>query len=72
MSSQVGEVVVPTKSDFDNFVNLATDHNGWTRNYSSKSKSLPITTYTKVVEGNDIRAAKVNILIPRFFVKQLG
>ncbi|KAL5109602.1 START domain-containing protein 10 [Taenia crassiceps] len=58
MTDDVGKVVVPQKSDFDCFIELATDPLGWMKHYSSKSKYLPITAYTKIVHGNVVRAAK--------------
>lgn len=59
MTGVVGKVIIPRKSDFDSFIDLATDSLGWVKHYSSKSKSLPITAYTKIVEGNVVRAAKI-------------
>ncbi|VDK37680.1 unnamed protein product [Taenia asiatica] len=59
MPNGVGEVIVPKKSDFDCFVELATDSLGWMKHYSSKSKYLSIRAYTKIVEGNVVRAAKI-------------
>lgn len=62
MSTHVGEVYIPTQEDFEYFVNLAKDENGWSKSYVSKSKTLPITAFTRVIEGNDIRAVKVSYL----------
>ncbi|KAM3181008.1 hypothetical protein ACTXT7_015188 [Hymenolepis weldensis] len=59
MSTHVGEVNIPTQEDFEYFVNLAKDEKGWSKSYTSKSKSLPITAFTRVIEGNDIRAVKI-------------
>ncbi|VDL18036.1 unnamed protein product [Hymenolepis diminuta] len=59
MSTHVGEVYIPTQEDFEYFVNLAKDENGWSKSYTSKSKSLPITAFTRIIDGNDIRAVKV-------------
>lgn len=59
MANNVGKVIVPKKSDFDRFVDLATDSLGWMKHYSNKSKCLSIAVYTKIVDGNVVRAAKV-------------
>lgn len=61
MSTHVGEVKIPTQEDFDYFINLVKDEKGWAKSYAGKNKSLPVNGYTRVIEGNDIKAAKVSI-----------
>ncbi|VDN96495.1 unnamed protein product [Rodentolepis nana] len=59
MTTHVGEVNIPSHQDFEYFVNLAKDENCWARSYTSKSKTLPISAFTRVIDGNDIKAVKV-------------
>lgn len=71
MSTHVGEVHEPTKEDFDYFIGLVRDKKGWAKSYSSKSKTLPISAFTRVIEGNDIKAVKVHLfkIISQFKVE---
>nr|CDS30680.1 phosphatidylcholine transfer protein [Hymenolepis microstoma] len=59
MTTHVGEVNIPSDQDFEYFVNLAKDEKGWSRSYTSKGKALPISAFTRVIDGNDIKAMKV-------------
>ncbi len=56
----LGEARPPKPEDFSNFKAFAQDTNGWEQHYPRKSKSGSTKAYTRLLEGTNVRAVKVN------------